>query len=82
MKKLDEKRWRRFAFILQDIFIIIAVILGDVVAVKFFDDSFGKKLIFCVLFAIILTPLRVLIEGVVEQSEFLRKPFEKDEEGE
>ena len=80
MKKLDEKKWRRFDVVLQIIFTAIAVILADIVSEKFLNDSFVMELLCCVVFVIILIPIQILIEQIVKQSVFLRKPFEKNEE--
>lgn len=76
MKDVNEKKWRRFVSILDIITTTIAIVIADIIAVKWLDEGLVAKIIITVTIILIFTPVNRLIENAVYRNEKLHKKFE------
>lgn len=66
--------------VLHIVFGMVSTFCAEVVTTRYFNNSFGIQILFLFIFIIVLMPIYQFVMAVVEQSEFLRKPFEKKEQ--
>jgi hypothetical protein len=76
-ENFDEKKWKRFDTITDVIVVVLAVMVADIVKERFFDGNFWIGLIITVIAAGIFALIQRLMLSIVENSEFLSKPFLK-----
>ena len=78
-REIDEKKWRLFDLLLHVIITMASTFCAEIISTRYFNNSFGIQILFIFIFLIVLIPIYQLVLAVVEQSTFLRKPFEKKE---
>jgi predicted ferric reductase len=76
-ENFDEKKWKNFNTITDVIVVVLAVTVADITTECFFNDNFWIGLIIAVIVVGILALVQRLVLSIVENSEFLSKPFLK-----
>lgn len=78
--EIDEKKWRKLDIAVECILDILACIIAQMIAGRWFDDSLIVSLIIVIIAVAVFTFVKQFILSVISTSDFLRKPFEKKQD--
>lgn len=77
---IDEKKWRKLDTAIECILVIIATVIAQMIGTRWFDDSFIATLIIVIVAVSISICVKQFILSIIDNSVFLRKLFEKNED--